>query len=369
MKKAALLLIGTAMVSCTVHQAKTQEILSKKGCMLFDTSDGYIFLKVSINGQPQRMLFDSGAPFSTVSDAAIAKDLHKKGTASINAGRKILAQKNIAVKMESQLFESNNKIVALQSMPKSKCEQTPLDGIIGTDCFFQNGDPLFLNFTDGKICNIDQAEVQNRLATKAYREVKSKCSLHSVFVYLTVAGELYPFKLDTGYSGQILMPSGKVPHLENYNKMQLQGSVHASATSTANGMETCYEKVPTRLAGHQILANPIVSETFGSHVIGIQFIKGFDWIIDYSKNKVYIRRNHLKIEEKFSRKVSYHARAAEKLTIAVKEKKQTKYNLGDEIVSVNGQKVTAENSCELKDFLNKTADWDVLDLQVVPAIQ
>ena len=51
----------------------------------------------------------------------------------------------------------------------------------------------------------------------------------------------------------------------------------------------------------------------------------------------------------------------------VKEKSQSKHQLGDQIISVNGQKVTTENQCELQDLLNKTDDWNSLQLEVIPA--
>ena len=49
--------------------------------------------------------------------------------------------------------------------------------------------------------------------------------------------------------------------------------------------------------------------------------------------------------------------------------KISKYNLGDEITSVNNQKVTPENICEMQDLLNKTEDWSTLNLEVIPAVK
>jgi PDZ domain-containing secreted protein len=109
-----------------------------------------------------------------------------------------------------------------------------------------------------------------------------------------------------------------------------------------------------------------VSTSIKAQNIGIDFIKAFDWLIDYNNNKIYVKRNQNSIESVFTRKVMYYAKVkAEKLEIVVKEKSQTKFNLGDEIVSVNRQKVTAENQCELQDLLNRTEDWNSLQLEVI----
>lgn len=371
--KNLFLVSGILMIaSCTtLKQLNNEEILNPKVCETVDVTSGMLMVKVAIDGNEQRFMFDSGAPISTINDTLIINDFYKKEISSLGSikgvdkANKIKKQK-ITVSYKSTLFESDHKIVSLLPMPKSKCAQSPLKGIIGLDCFFNNDYPLFLNFSDGKMCNIDAAEMRSRLAVKGYRQVKSQCRLNSIYVYLTLGGKEHKFVFDTGYMGQLMVPSDSKIDLDIYNKMELEGSLFVAATSVTQGLETLYEKVPVVLAGQSFLSKPVVSQTVKVKLLGIQFIKGFDWIIDYKNNKVYAKRNHIKIEDTFNRKVSYYAKADEKLTVAVKEKKQTQYQLGDEIVSVNGQKATPENNCELQNLLNRTDDWSTLNLEVVP---
>jgi hypothetical protein len=373
MKKVALLSSVILIASCTaIKQMSHEEILDKKGCETIDIHTGSLSLTVLIDGNEQHLPIDTGAPFSTINDTTIIKDFHKKEIGALGSvmgadKSKKVKKERFTVKMKTGLFDSDNKIVTLLPMPQAKCAKSPVKGLIGLDCFFNREYPLLLNFSDGKICNIDQAEMQNRLAVKGYREVKSQCKLNSICVYLKLAGKEYKFKFDTGYSGQLIMPSDSKIKLDIYNKMELEGSLFVSATSTTNGLETYFEKVPMDLAGQKLSVKPIVSETVKSQLLGLQFIKGFDWIIDYHNNKVYAKRNHLKIESTFNRKVSYYAKADEKLTIVVKEKNQTQYGLGDEIISVNGQMVTSENNCELQNLLNLTENWNTLNLEVISA--
>ena len=124
--------------------------------------------------------------------------------------------------------------------------------------------------------------------------------------------------------------------------------------------------MPVTFGSFNLEAKLNVSTSIKAQNIGIDFIKAFDWLIDYNNNKIYVKRNQNSIESVFKRRVMYYAKVkAEKLEIVVKEKSQTKFNLGDEIVSVNGQKVTAENQCELQDLLNRTEDWNSLQLGVI----
>lgn len=372
MKKSALLSIGILVVSCTaIKQISNEKIIAKRGCQALDTRNGIPVMRMFVDDSEHDFLFDTGAPFSTINDTLIINNFHGKAIGSIgkikggdNKGG--IAKRNFTVSAKNDLFESDNKIMALTNMPISKCATGfTSKGIIGLDFFFNGPEPVLINFTDGKICNLDKTDLQNHLSNKAFREVESQCRLNTVFIFLTIAGKKHKFVFDTGYSGHLILPQSKNINLSTYNSMQLQGSYFSTVTALTNGIETFYEKVSIDFEGRKIDTKVILSETVAHKLAGLQFLKGFDWIIDYKNNKVYAKRNHLKIEETFNRKVSYYARADEKLTIVVKEKNQTKYNLGDEIVSVNGTQVTPENNCELQSLLNRTEDWNTLNLEVI----
>lgn len=372
--KKAILFFSVFAVSCTaMKQFNNEQIKTEKGCETLDLSKGASLIKVWLENKEQTFLFDTGAAKSTINDSTIIKDFSQKEFASLGstAGadkKDRIANRNFAVEVKTAWFESSNKVFTLLQKPKPKCEGTAeIKGIIGLDCFFEQDYPLLFNFTDGKVCNIDQTEMKNHLANKAFKEIKSQCKLNRIYIFLTIAGKEYKFLFDTGFSGQIIMPTSDKVNLANYNSMQLDGSLFQTATGTSNGLETYYEKVTIGFAGQKIPTKPILSETAKQRLFGINLIKGFDWIIDYNNNKVYAKRNHIKIENELNREVSYYAKAGEKLLIIVKESRQTQYNLGDEIISVNGQKVTSENSCEMQNLLNSTDDWSTLDLDVIPA--
>jgi hypothetical protein len=253
-------------------------------------------------------------------------------------------------------------------MPKSQCAQgkKSYSGILGIDAFFNQDFIMQLDFTDSKVCNINEEQLQQNLLNNQYQFVKSKCQKNQIFVYLNIEGKDYPFKLDTGYTGNIVMPYNENLNFKNENKTELEGSVFQTISSHTSGSEILYEKMPVSFGSYNLEAKLNVSTSIKAQNIGIDFIRAFDWLIDYNHNKVYVKRNQNIVESKFKRKVTYYAKVNnDKLEIVVKEKSQSKFNVGDEIVSVNGQKVTAENQCEIQDLLNKTEDWSSLQIEVL----
>jgi hypothetical protein len=346
-----------------------EKIILKKSCMPITVS-AIPLVEVLLENKKQTFIFDSGAMATVLLDSTTIANFNGKKFAKFGshsgADRKKKSNRLLTVKMESALFESENKLVTFVDFPSTKCNKTTaFKGILGLDFFFENETSLFLNFSKNEICNIDAAVVKEKVKDK-YILLKSECKRNQVFVYLQIEGKEIKFKLDTGYNGSLILPFSEKIDWSNPNKMELDGSLYNTISSATLGAETLYEKMPVTFAGESINTKMSVSTSIKAQNIGMTFIKGFDWIIDYNNNKVYVKRNQNKIESNFNRRVSYYAKAnQEKLTIVVKEKSQTKYQLGDEILSVNGQKVTSENNCELQDLLNKTENWDTLSLEVV----
>jgi len=232
--------------------------------------------------------------------------------------------------------------------------------------FFNHKLSLFLDFSNNKVCNINAAEMRKRVNEAAFQQLKSECRQNQIFVFLMIDGKEYKFKLDTGFSGNAVIPYSDQLEFSKYNAMVLEGSLYKTIGSTSFGTEAFYENIPAEIANYEMPIKITVSTSIKAQNIGINFIKAFDWLIDYNHNKVYIKRNQNAIESKFNRKVSYYAKADQgQLRIVVKEKSQTQYQLRDQIISVSGKKVTAENQCELQDLLNKTEDWNSLQLEVI----
>lgn len=370
MKTVSLLVLLLTASCTTLNFALREKIVPKSACMPL-TGSSLSTIEIDLENKKQLFIFDTGAMGTVVFDSTVIAGFKTKKFA--NFGSQVSAdgskRKNrfFTTQISCGLFESDNKLLSFSSLPKSRCSKgTAIKGLIGLDVFFENNTSLFLNFTNNEICNLTKEELVDRVKQNAeYKLIKSICKQNQIFVFLEIEGKEYKCKLDTGYAGNIIIPSSPEQHFSNPNKMVLEGNYFTTASSFSNGTETFFEKMPITFEGQNYETKVNVSTSIKAQNIGINFMKGFDWIIDFNNNKVFVKRNSNKIESVFNRKVAYYAMAGEKLVIVTKEKSQSKYHLGDEIISVNNQKVTTENNCAMQDLLNKTDDWNTLQLEVV----
>lgn len=330
-------------------------------------------LDIEIDGAKTQFLFDTGATFTTLRDSAIIENFEKKDFSSIGFARgadhKKIKNRLLTVAIKNDLFYSPNKVVGYIKSPSSTCDKTkPLySGIIGMDFFFDQKSALQLDFSTNTISNISAVDLPKKIALKNYTLLSSECKNNRIFVFLTIEGKTFKCKLDTGYSGNIIIPESETVVFNNPNKMELIGTAYQTATSFTVGKETYYEKMPVTIGKTYVVSKVSVSSSIKAQNIGIEFMRGFDWIIDYNNNKVYVNRNQQPIASTFDKKIQYFAKVMDnQLQIVLKEKNQTSYAVGDAIVSVNGEKVTTENQCALQDFLNKTENWDTLSIEVNP---
>jgi len=364
-------LISTALLLCsctTLKFAVNEKIIPKENCA---SLGNYIlpFLQVNLEGKDCFFLVDTGATGTVLTDSTAIDNFESKKFAAFGSNVSANGHKNknrfFTAKVASPLFESDNKLMLYTLMPKAFCsKQSTLTGIIGLDVFFEDETALFLNFSKNEICTLNKSDFSN-YSSQNFKLIPSECKNNQIFVFVEIEGKLFRFKLDTGFSGNMIIPDSEKAQFDNPNKMVLEGTLYGTVSSMTLGVETLYEKMPILFAGEKVDSKVNVSSSIKSQNIGFQFMKGFDWLIDYNNNKVYVKRNNHIIESNFDRKVSYYSRAnSSDLVITTKEKSKVKYQLGDKITTVNGQKITPENICEYQELLNKSEDWDALNLEV-----
>jgi hypothetical protein len=375
MKTIAIIFGILLFISCkTIKQISNEEISVKTGCEQLSFEDKMPLFPIEIDNKETVFIFDTGATISVLIDSTLIdnfskKDFSKFGSAKGADGKKVY-NRRFTTSFNSNIFQSTNKVLTFINIPAKRCEKQKryYKGILGLDVFFNDNLLLQLDFTNNKVCNITDQQLQQELADGQYQLLKSKCKMSQITNYLNIEGKEYPFKLDTGYIGNIIMPFEDKLNFKNNKKLELEGALFQTISSHTSGSEIVYEKMPITFGSFNLEAKVNISTSIKAQNIGINFIKAFDWLIDYNKNKVYIKRNQNPIESTINKRISYYAKVnQEKLLIVIKEKSQAKYQLWDQIISVNGQKVTTENQCELQDLLNKTDDWNSLQLVVIPA--
>jgi hypothetical protein len=372
MKKILFLLLLAFSCCSTIKQLSNQKIDENQGCSAIALEEKKVLLEMEIDHAATNFLLDTGAGLSVLIDSTIVKDFQKKEFGSLGsakgADRKKIKNRFFTVELNCDLFKSESKVLSFVNIPSSQCAQgkRSYTGILGIDAFFNQDFIMQIDFSNSKVCNITTQQFRQYLSDNQYQLLKSKCKSNQIFVYLEIEGKEYLFKMDSGYTGNIIMPYNEKLSFKNDKKLELEGSLFQTISSHTSGSEILYEKMPVTFGSFNLEAKLNVSTSIKAQNIGIDFIKAFDWLIDYNNNKIYVKRNQNSIESVFKRRVMYYVKVkAEKLEIVVKEKSQTKFNLGDEIVSVNGQKATAENQCELQDLLNKTEDWSSLQIEVL----
>ena len=373
MKFYLFILLSQSLVCCKAfRQISNQEIVTSNGCEQITFDDKIPLFPLEVDRNKTVFIFDTGAMTSALSDTTIVdnfseKEVSKFGKLTGADGKKV-SIKRITAHIKSPLFESLNKTLTLVNMPSSGCKakKESYSGIIGLDVFFKKNEILQMDFSSNKVCQLSASQLQEFLFNTEYKLVKSKCRWNQIFIYLSVEGKEYRFHVDTGYTGSIIFPNSDKLNFENKEKIELEGSLFQSVSAITSGKEIIYEKMPVEFATQKMEVKTNVSNTIKAQNIGIEFIKCFDWLIDYSNNKVYVKRNQNTADSTFKRKVSYYARVIDgTLEVIVKEKSQSMFKLGDVITAVNGNKVTEKNQCEIQDLLNKTEDWSSLQIEVL----
>jgi hypothetical protein len=372
MKKTTYLAFSLLLFGCSaIKQLNNEEIKTEINCSNIFFEGKSPLIEVEIDNVKSKFILDTGAGISALMDSTIVPNFQGKKMGSLGssmgADRKKIKNRFLSVQLKTKLFNSENKVLAFINTPISDCAKTKrsFTGILGMDVFLNENQLIQLDFTNNKVCNITKNQFLLELNDKNYTKIPSECKRDQIFVFLTIEGKEYKFKLDTGYTGTITIPSTGTTTFSG-NKMELEGTLHQTVSGYTKGLEIYYEKIPIVFGQEKLSSKLTVSNSIKAQNIGIEFIKGFDWLIDYNNNIVYFKKNDNKIPFEFSRKISYYAKAnKENLVIVTKEKSQTKFNLNDQIISVNDQKVTHDNICEMQYLLNKTEDWNQLNIEVV----
>lgn len=373
-RKTYILLFLVFTTSCTtIKQLKNQEIQSFNESTKIIKDNNLFLINTLIDDYNTLLLFDTGATMSVIFDSIAIKKFEGKEFGNLGsvtgADGKSDGIKTFTASFENELFKSKNKAFVYLKKNSNKCNKpNNYKGVVGLDVFFKNDLQLFLNFSENSIININEAQ-KSKIINEGFQKIKSKCKSKKIFIYLFINNIEYEFKFDTGFSGSFSIPFDSKLDFKDFSSLDYEGSLFSTATSTTIGDESFYEKVPVKIGNIKLNSTVLISKSLKNQNVGLKFINGFDWIIDYNNNNVYIRKNSFDIKEKnnenafeYLTKINY---TNNELVISAKQKEIKKFNLGDQITSVNNTKVTPENICEMQDLLNKTQDWNTLSLEVI----
>lgn len=225
-------------------------------------------------------------------------------------------------------------------------------GIIGMDEFRKRFDRCHLDFDKQRICTLEAADI-DAYRTEGYQEITSDFRSDGIYITILLRRKKYHLKLDTGFCGSIAMSSNDA---KPFDKERCQ------RYEDRTGEFAVYPNKWITLGGNYYNA-AIVVDGEASSKLGIGIIKGFNWIIDFSKREVYIKKNALGIDAENVFPSFRVEKFRSELVIASKTKTCRQFSLGDIVTTVNGQTVTSENICEIQELLNAVVNWDKIDIQ------
>ena len=337
------------------HPYKFNLLNNQIHCDVFNDSIKYDFM------------FDTGASRTLIFNDSLKKKakLFGKDSKVKLAYNNATSFSKATANLDYQFLKVDNKEVLLGNFPQStKCDVVDFDGIIGVDLFkFYFTDTTkyiySLSFSDSTITVYDTLTAIKTL--NLYDSINSKFGANRFSIYLTIDGCEKPLKclFDTGFDYSLIIKDKK--NLEN---ISLKDSVcilrklmflETSKGKLLSKKQQELELFKTNININGIKKNEgvIYSDLFFKNIVGMQFIKNFDWIIDVKHKQVYFKPNNVKHNLQNLYSLMYNLDFTlsvkdDKLYINQVNKNFTKYKLGAIIKSVNGIEVTPENVCELK---------------------
>ena len=312
-------------------------------------------------------MFDTGASRTMIFNDSIKQKskLYGKSSSVTLAYGNTVKQLKATKDLDYQFLNVKNKEVLLGSFPQStKCDGVIFDGIIGGDLlnfyFTDTTKYIFnLNFSDSTITIFDTiTSIEN---FKDFDTIKSRFAVSTFSIFLKLGNNEKPVKclFDTGFDYSLIIDDKKI-YDDIYQKDSLFSLQKLIFLETPNGnilkeKEAKIDCFKSTISLNQFSVNEgvIHSNLFSGNIVGIQFIKNFDWIIDFKHKQVYFKPNNIEhdLQNIYSLmyKLDYTLDVKDdRLYINQVNEKFTKYKLGTIIKSVNGIEVTSENICELK---------------------
>lgn len=387
MRHILLITVLTLLASCKSLKDYTNQKVELKpnGIQKMNIDNNQYISKFNINGKEGDFLVDTGAMSSVITDTLFLKkfNLTKENFyTSVKmrgaGGMEIESDVFITDSVCSTLFNSSKKIfkvIKVSNIQNKKCsnkaEIKKTVGIVGFDFFKTAGSPILLDFENNSIKSL-----KDNYLTDGYTKLNAKISNFQRKIILTfnLDNKDIDFLFDTGNSGGFLLMSkeGKF----DQNKILQKFSM---IVGTANGFDVMtseiYKDINIKLENSfESKCNVLVLEKLTTNTLGINFIKNFNWILDFNSGEIYIKKisefSNLLDSNTYNKDYIF-ANINSKLLVGFKKiiDKNSKFNVGDEITAINKQKVTPENICEMQDLLNNTQDWNTLELNVIPAKQ
>lgn len=383
MKNSLLLILFLVVSGCKSfndYQNQRSELLEGKS-QKFTLDNNQFTVDLYVNGKKGNFLFDTGATVSVITNkdfinnfSLTKENYYNSAKVKGATGTTIESNHFISETINSDIVSGKNNIFRhlLIEGKKTNCVENPsnVDGIIGFDVFKRAGQPILLDFENQKITVLDP-----NYLTDSYAKLEAKIPTNlgsKIIIPFLIDGNKMEFLFDTGNSGGFFISN-------NVNKIDSKKLFAEIETLIGTAGKMSYEKIKfykdVSVKYNDILDKQINVSSFPkliTNTVGISFIKQFNWILDFKTGAMFMKQiSETKYEEQNDKLINSSLKSGvleNRLIIAFKNSSTvTKFNVGDEIIAIKNQKVTAANLCEMQELLNKTEDWTTLQLKTIPA--
>lgn len=248
--------------------------------------------------------------------------------------------------------------VSGNAVSENYCNARKTSGILTT---FAKEKGLLIDFQSAEICTLSEVQLEECKNSAGFMEVKSKFSGSELFICINIGWKDYFFKFDMDYQGTFIMKKHSrlkfqyLPH-ERYEVLDIH-DLTASESSY-------YKHRSVRLNNINYNTAIWLNESQNQSV-GVGFLKGFNWIIDFKNKTVRAQKNAVSIDiEDFSAK-DYTARAiGNMLCVTSRNLRGDKFNVGDRISAIEGIELNPRNICDFEILLRQTERWDKLKIEI-----
>lgn len=324
------------------------------------------------------LVFDTGASATLLLDSSLVNIKNKKkayfGKAQLPNGNQLRPVKFL-LDYSTEMYEARELVSLFQQPVSDPCAVALHKGIIGNDFLAgRAGKMRLLDFQNMEVEVLTDEERILALLGEGYQEVKSeffRVTKDHIKIFLTVNGVEEAFHFDTGNSAAplILCPQSKI----NPGSVSATGYVGVGMRAldnqiNMNDTSMYFDQIKVGIGNTETYDMILVKSTSYQskyNNVGYSFLKNYNWILDYRNKKVYFKPNERR-SFRVLPEYSYRAIATpdHQLLIGRKKITETRYRLGSQIRSVNGETVTPDNICALRTRLNREKHWDDFLLEV-----
>lgn len=209
------------------------------------------------------------------------------------------------------------------------------------------------DFNGGKAGNISAELAAAKIENDNYTEVESTFSRKGILLELTAHWHKFSFLFDPAFAAQIQADTSLLSFKTNFQPVSDLYSTDSVKRKVYVNQNIAFCNINYNAAF--LIGNKLQSK------LGLDFISKFDWIIDFRKQKVYCRKNSFTMQTATCFQKAFGASyLAGQLIVVHKDTKIHKFNVGDVITAVNGEKLTTENARQVQLLLQKGINMDAV---------